>query len=246
MEQLPESLRKSPLESHITGNSQDHAGTSPYSDSDSTALAQCSLVPVSAAYGSVSSLDATTTSSANNIPQDSSPIETTELDALRVATIRSQLLKKHLSPQAVADLLAQRLAPTGTNLAYRKNQLRFLEWAIQHNVSFTSFTPVDLVNFLADMRSRHNLQASTLKTLRAAVGHLHDDPQGIRTSDDINKYIDFMMKQAPLVSIHRPTVDLSPAITFAQSIASKPTTSIKRLQQKLAFLLAMAAFLRPS
>ncbi|CEP09372.1 hypothetical protein, partial, partial [Parasitella parasitica] len=55
-----------------------------------------------------------------------------------------------------------------------------------------------------------------------------------------------MTKQAPPISIHRPTIDVSPALEFARSIASRPTTHIKLLQQKLTFLLAMAAFLRPS
>ncbi|KAI8079703.1 uncharacterized protein B0P05DRAFT_469915 [Gilbertella persicaria] len=191
-------------------------------------------------------MDAATTSGAANLPVDTSPSATAELDAFRVEIISTQLLKKELNAQAVENLLAQKLAPTGTNLGYRKNQLRFLEWAIQNNVSFTSFTPVELVNFLADMSSRHGLQASTLKTLQAVVVHLHDDPKGIRESEVINNYIDSRMKQAPPVNIHRPTIDISPAMAFAQSIASRTTTPIKRLQQKLAFLLAMAAFLRPS
>ncbi|KAL9536413.1 hypothetical protein MBANPS3_012665, partial [Mucor bainieri] len=84
------------------------------------------------------------------------------------------------------------------------------------------------------MASRHSLQASTLKTLRAAVSHLHDNPKNS------------LMKQAPPVNIHKPTVDMSAAIVLAQSIASRPSTSIKLLQQKLAFLLAFTAFLRPS
>lgn len=54
------------------------------------------------------------------------------------------------------------------------------------------------------------------------------------------------MKQAPPMPIHRPTIDITPALIHARSIVSRATTSIKQLQQKLAFLLAMAAFLRPS
>ncbi|KAI8636524.1 hypothetical protein BD408DRAFT_355474 [Parasitella parasitica] len=96
------------------------------------------------------------------------------------------------------------------------------------------------------MRRIHRLQASTLKTLRAAVTHLHDHPKNISESDFINCYIDSMTKQAEPIFIHRPTIDASPALAFARSIASRTTTSIKLLQQKLAFLLAMAAFLRPS
>ncbi|KAF1801995.1 hypothetical protein FB192DRAFT_1471656 [Mucor lusitanicus] len=143
-------------------------------------------------------------------------------------------------------MLQQRLAPTGTNLRYQKNQLRFLEWAIQHSVPFTTYTPAQLVNFLADMRRDHDLQASTLKTLRAAVSHLHEDPQGIRQSEVINNYIDSRVNEAPPVNIHLPTIDASPTIAYAQSIASRTTTSIKLLQQKLVFLLAMSSFLRPS
>ncbi|KAK4514698.1 Nuclear aminoacylation-dependent tRNA export pathway component [Mucor velutinosus] len=145
-------------------------------------------------------------------PRTPPPITTTELDAFRVATIRHQLLKKTLNAQAVEDLLAAKLAPTGTNLSYRKNQLRFLEWAIKNGASFTSFTPVELVNFLSDIRTRYNLQVSTLKTVRAAVAHLHNEPTGIRKSELINSYIDTMLKQAPPVPIHRPTIDISPRV----------------------------------
>ncbi|KAI8636298.1 hypothetical protein BD408DRAFT_460940, partial [Parasitella parasitica] len=103
-----------------------------------------------------------------------------------------------------------------------------------------------MVNFLADMRQAHNLQASTLKILRAAVAHLHDDSTGISENSLINSYLDTVAKQAPPVSIHRPTIDASPALAYARSIASRSSTNIKLLQQKLVFLLAMAAFLRPS
>lgn len=115
------------------------------------------------------------------------------------------------------------------------------EWSLHHLVH--TGRPGQ---FLADMRNLHNLQASTLKTIRAAVSHLHDAPNGIRESDLLNSYIDTMTKQAPPLSIHRPTIEISPTLTFARSIASRPTTSIKLLQQKLFFLLAMAALLRPS
>ncbi|KAG1135875.1 hypothetical protein G6F37_013862 [Rhizopus arrhizus] len=96
------------------------------------------------------------------------------------------------------------------------------------------------------MRQEHNMQASTLKTLRTAVAHLHDDTAGISEDPLINSYLDTIAKQAPPVSIHRPTIDASPALAYARSIISRSSTDVKLLQQKLAFLLAMAAFLRPS
>ena len=246
MEEPSESLRKSSLESHISGTQQDLAGTAFSGDSGSALLAECRMVSSPPTNGSLLPLVTPSPGGTDHISSDSSSTSTTELDALRVAIIRQQLMKQNLNAQAVEDMLTNKLAPTGTNLGYRKNQLRFLEWAIKNGVSITSFTPVELVNFLADMRTHHNLQASTLKTLRAAVSHLHDAPKGIRESDLINSYIDTMTKQAPPLPIHRPTIDISPALTYARSIASRPTTSIKLLQQKLVFLLAMAAFLRPS
>ncbi|GAN11840.1 hypothetical protein MAM1_1087d11451, partial [Mucor ambiguus] len=220
-------LHQSTMEPHHESTPQNHTGTAFSGDPSGSLLAECPMVSSSSTFGSFSSLDASSTGRTDDVSQDTSPITTAELDAIRVATLRQQLLKRNLNAQAVEDLLAQKLAPSGTNLSYRKNQLRFLEWAIQNNVSFTSFTPAELVNFLADMGRRHSLQASTLKTLRAAVGHLHDDPKGIRESDVINNYIDSKMKQAPPVNIHRPTIDVSPAITFARSIASRSTTSLK-------------------
>ncbi|KAI9266978.1 hypothetical protein BY458DRAFT_512405, partial [Sporodiniella umbellata] len=74
-------------------------------------------------------MDAATTSGAADLPVDTSPSATSELDAIRVEIIRTQILKKELNAQAVEDLLAQKLAPNGTNLG--------------------SFTPAELVNFLA-------------------------------------------------------------------------------------------------
>jgi hypothetical protein len=163
-----------------------------------------------------------------------------------VAIIRNKLEKANLNKLVTQDLLNQKLAPNPTNKAYRKNQLRFLEWAINNQVSYTSFSGSDIVNFLATIRQTHNLQAPTLKTIRAAVAHLHDHPSSISEDPLINSYLDSLSRQAPPVSIHREQVDMTPSLEYARSIPSRPVTPIKLLQQKLAFLLAMAAFLRPS
>ncbi|CEP17814.1 hypothetical protein [Parasitella parasitica] len=184
----------------------------------------------------------------NKMSPDTTSIGVSELDALRgVALIRSKVERLQLNDQATKDLLQQRLAPTPTNQGYRKTHLRFLAWAQQHGVSFTEFTSADVINFLADMKQAHSLQVSTLKTMRSAVVHLHNDPEDIRGNTMINSYLDIIARQAPPpVSIHRPTVDLAPVINLAQSILSSTSISPQRLQQKLAFLLAMSAFMRPS
>jgi len=194
----------------------------------------------------MSSSDSPTTGGTNNFSEDSSPSDTSELESLRVAIIRNQLESQQLNDQAIADLLHQRLAPTPTNKGYRKNQLRFLAWAQLHTVPYTTFSGNDLVNFLADMRHSYQLQVSTLKTVRAAVSHLHDDPQRMSADQLVNSYLDTLIKQDPPIVLHRSPIDLTPALVYARSVPSRPATNIKQLQQKLAFLLAMAAFLRPS
>ncbi|CEP15053.1 hypothetical protein [Parasitella parasitica] len=87
----------------------------------------------------------------------------------------------------------------------------------------------------------------TLKLARAAITHLHDHPSTIITDTLVNSYLATLSRLAPPVAIHRLSIDLFHALEYApRSIPSRPTTSAKKLQQKLAFLLAMAAFLRPS
>ncbi|KAI8636744.1 hypothetical protein BD408DRAFT_406958 [Parasitella parasitica] len=174
------------------------------------------------------SLAVVLTVSSDNVSTNSSSVTSPILDALRMDIIRAKLESQNLSAQAAEDLLAERLADNATNQQYRR------------------FTPSDVVNFLASMRQEHNMQASTLKTLRAAVVYLHDDTTGISKDRLIHSYLDTIAKQAPPVSIHRPFIDASPALANTRFIASRSSTNIKLLQQKLAFLLPMAAFLRPS
>ncbi|CEP07842.1 hypothetical protein [Parasitella parasitica] len=88
-------------------------------------LAQCPLVFSGTMYGSLSPMNDVTTSGTDDLSQDAPTVTTTKLDALRVEIIRNQLLRTELNVQAVEHLVTQKLAPTGTNLSYRKNQLRF-------------------------------------------------------------------------------------------------------------------------
>ena len=160
--------------------------------------------------------------------------------------IRNRIYSLGLNATATQDLLQQHLQPSATEKCYRKHQLRFLDFAKKNQVSFDKFTAQDVVNFLSTMRTTHHHQTSTLKTTRAAITHLHQDPNIIKHSNLLNSYIDSLVRQDPPTLIHRPTLDLSPALAFAQEIASRGSTTVYRLQIKLAFLLSMAAFLRPS
>ncbi|KAG1148991.1 hypothetical protein G6F37_011502 [Rhizopus arrhizus] len=223
IDEANESLRKSSLESHFSDITEDQARTTPLHSSGGPLLAQRDLVP---------SVDQMALSRQLFLPPQA--VETTSHKTA------------NLNEQAIQDLFTQKLASNPTNKTYRKNQLRFLEWANHNWVSFTAFSGADLINFLATIRQTHNFQVATLKTIRAAVAYLHDNPPSISEDSSINSYLDSLSRQAPPVSIHREQVDMTPSLDYACSIPSQSGTSVKSLQQKLAFLLAMAAFLRPS
>ncbi|RCH83416.1 hypothetical protein CU097_004140, partial [Rhizopus azygosporus] len=58
--------------------------------------------------------------------------------------------------------------------------------------------------------------------------------------------LDTFAHREPPKQIHRPTIDISSTLNHLRQIQSIMSTPLPFLQKKLAFLLAMAAFLRPS
>lgn len=247
MEDVGQAVHKSSMEPDHSSIEQDPTRETSPGDSGGAILAECSLVPSGTTVGSFCSLDTPSSSDTNDFSSNTPSTNTEELESIRVAIIRNKLEAQHLNPQATADLLRQQLAPNPTNKGYQKYQLQFIAWARSSEVSLTAFSGADVVNFLATLKQAHNYQVNTLKLARAAITHLHDRPSTVSADTLVNSYLATMSRLAPPVAIHRPTVDLlSPALEYARSIPSRPTTSAKKLLQKLAFLLAMAAFLRPS
>lgn len=245
MDNLGELIHKPTLEFNFSSPQQINQRRNSSGDYGGSVLAKCDLVSLDHQDGNSTPSLPTSTRYSDNFTNDQTP-STEQLDALRVAIIRDKLVKQDLNEQALKDMLLQKLAPTATNKGYRKSQLRFLAWASKHNVSCTSFSGADLINFLATLKHDFNLQSTTLKSIRAAVTHLHDDPKTIQDHPLVNNYLISVACQAPPISIHRNKVDLTPSIDYARSIPSKPSTAFGALQQKLSFLLAMVAFLRPS
>ncbi|KAL7315730.1 hypothetical protein PS15m_004910 [Mucor circinelloides] len=251
LEESRVALRKSTLEeSNLSGTTKNPNRTdSIHRPCCGPVLAQQrNLVFYSEGSGSMPSSDTGQTSGSNDFSNEDTSPATEQLDALRLEVIRNRIDALGLNSSATQDLLHQHLHPSATlKSCYRKHQLRFLDFALKHQVSLDRFiTPKDVVNFLAFMRDTQQHQTLTLKTARVAITHLHHDPSSIHNSLLINSYIDSLAKLDPPALTHRPPIDVSPALTFARSIAAHSATSIKLLQQKLVFLLAMAAFLRPS
>lgn len=62
----------------------------------------------------------------------------------------------------------------------------------------------------------------------------------------INGFISSLVQQQDPVRIHRTKISLQPAIYYAKSIPSSTNTPWSMLQSKLAFLLGVTTFMRPS
>ncbi|KAL9536359.1 hypothetical protein MBANPS3_012711, partial [Mucor bainieri] len=103
MDNLCESVHQSSLEPDTAHFDQNQAGTTSLGDSGGALLAECSLVPSGTANGDLSSMDVTSSSGTDDLSQDPSSLSTAQLDAIRVATFRQQLLKQNLNAQAVED-----------------------------------------------------------------------------------------------------------------------------------------------
>lgn len=113
-----------------------------------------------------------------------------------MAIIRAKLVNANLQEQATQDIMQHKLEPSTTNKAYRKNQIRFLDWASKNEESYTDFSGADMVNFLTSIRQSHNFQVSTLKTIRAYIAPLNSGPSVISSDPLITSYLDSISRQA--------------------------------------------------
>ncbi|KAG1276268.1 hypothetical protein G6F66_012584 [Rhizopus arrhizus] len=169
------------------------------------------------------------------------------VEALRLEALGASSSTPGLTAMSTSLLRAPRLMDTTTNKSYKRGQTLFIEWALAQDISLTSFTDVHLTNFLSEMFQVHGYNHSTICLFRSAVTHLHEHPSSLRSSDIVNSLIASLKSRAPPQPIHRPTVDMSPSLKAVRLIdINDLSTALPHLQQKLAFLLGMAAFLRPS
>lgn len=120
-------------------------------------------------------------------------------------------------------------------------------WTLQHpSVQINDFTAEDLVNFLEYMVRTRKYKLSTLKLWRSAVSRFHRNPGQLHSSVCLSTFFYTVASKAPPQNIHRPTVNLTPTLQFVASIPSVVSTNLAPLQSKLALLLGLSAFLRPS
>lgn len=167
------------------------------------------------------------------------------METCRLELIRSKYQHSHLNKNAQAIFINNRLEDNATNKSYKRGQLLFIQWSLQHQISQASFTPTDLINFLSDMHTINKYAISTIQLFRSAVTHLHHHPNSLRENDNVNNFITTLLRHAPPTRLHRPTISLTPTMDYLATLAND-TITFSLLQRKLAFLLGVTCFLRPS
>ncbi|KAG1439129.1 hypothetical protein G6F56_012397 [Rhizopus delemar] len=193
-----------------------------------------------------STIDSGSNFNTMHYPFDTMATDKSQLEALRLETLRGRYHDTGLNDSSVGILASKHLKESTTNRSYRYGQHLFLHWASVHNVSVTRFSPLDVINFLSDLHIHKKLQVGTLRLARTAITHFHENPVLIRNNVDISSFLNTLADHAPPIRLHKPTIDLGPTFHQIQKIIPESSTRFSDLQRKLAFLLAITCFLRLS
>ncbi|ORE05979.1 hypothetical protein BCV72DRAFT_305917 [Rhizopus microsporus var. microsporus] len=245
---LYELLPQPSMESNSTLLVQDPPGTSSSSHYHRLSLNQRSLVAPFNTNGSVEP----NSYSANRYYVHNSfhslAISSEALETLRLESLKSGVGSiPGLSDVSSSILLDRRLENSTTNRAYRRGQFLFLEWSLQHRVNINGFSAALIVNFLSDMHYQFGYSSSTFPSFCSSILAFHQNKASLDNELHlVNNLLDTLARREPPKQIHRPTIDISPALNHIRQIQSTTSTPLPLLQKKTAFLLAMTAFLRPS
>ncbi|KAG1038061.1 hypothetical protein G6F43_012748 [Rhizopus delemar] len=241
------SLDQSTVEPDYEVSAQTSARTSSSGNDGGTSLAVSPVLPTPR----VISNSATDISQSSTTPDDAStggkPFETQNLEALRLASLNNKFgTSAELSIASREFLSGSLTVDSATNRSYKAAQLAFVAWTLEENVDINNFSDTDVVNFLVHLHHSRHLGLNTLKLWRSAISRFHRSPSSLMNSPTIASFLATVAADTPPRPIHRPTVDLTPTLVYLSKIPSEATTSLSTLQSKLAFLLGMVAFLRPS
>lgn len=243
-----ESLDQSSMESDYEMPSQDSLRTSAPGNHGRSSLAIQSVLPLASADVSATSDSSGSLSCPDHQSNDTSPSEKTppDLAALRVAALRDKFKGQQLTSGTQYVLTLPLVEDSPTNRSYKNAQLAFVEWSLQNSIDINEFSAADLTNFLSQMRSERGLHLNTVKLWRSAVTRFHRSPNILVSDPRVSSLLSSLARTEPPRRIHRPTIDLTPTLQFLAQVPNSPDTSLGHLQPKLAFLLGMAGFMRPS
>ena len=238
-------LDPSTMEPHSAVPPQDRSRTGD-GDTGGALLAIGSVVPSSPASGDSPSTSAESPSPCRvDVSLRHLSVDKSTLEAQRVAGIRNRFAGQGYSSEALTRLCSPLLRASSSNRTYLSGQRRFVFWASQTGVDLNEFSATDLVNFLSAAHEQ-GYSVGTIKIFRSAVLVFHRDGTAISSHPDLVALIRRLTRDAPPRATTRPSLDITPTLRYLGSIPSASTTSLALLNQKTAFLLATAAFLRPS
>ncbi|KAI8362741.1 hypothetical protein EDC96DRAFT_444821, partial [Choanephora cucurbitarum] len=78
------------------------------------------------------------------------------------------------------------------------------------------------------------------------ISRFHRQPSSLANSTVLATFFSTVVAATSTRPIHRPTIDITPTLTYLSGIVSDSSSTLSTLQQKLAFILGLVAFLRPS
>ncbi|KAG1125354.1 hypothetical protein G6F38_013832 [Rhizopus arrhizus] len=134
-------------------------------------------------------------------PFDSVALDKSQLEAVRVETLRCRFQGNGLNESSATILSSNLLLDNATNRSYQHGQYLFIQWASFHQVSLRLFSPTDVINFLADLHRYKQYQVGTLRLARSAITHFHENPLLIRSNVDISSFLNTLTSQAPPVRL---------------------------------------------
>ncbi|KAI9277316.1 hypothetical protein BC943DRAFT_373959 [Umbelopsis sp. AD052] len=236
MDSLPELLPEPSMESDSEIASKNQTRAPSPGDDGGSLLADGNLVSPSYLHGS-----GTPSPVGSEVADDARhsfrhlPVDKSELETLRLETIRKRFEGQGYSQSAMNSLIQSVAHQTGPRSPYRHAQYLFLQWSSRKDVDPNTFTVSELTTFLSDALLA-GYSFSTVQIFRPAV----------RRSTDLKALLKHSKRIAALKQLLKPRVDISPTLRFLARIPSDTSAPLADLNKKAAFLLAMAAFLRPS
>ncbi|KAI9301865.1 hypothetical protein BJ944DRAFT_130421, partial [Cunninghamella echinulata] len=245
LDNIPESLPKSSLESDKSMSPQTNTGENTTSNYDNTLVDISTLVPNSPILSNHTTNYNRSIMHRNTYSENNMAYDKQELETRRMEIINSKYNSSKLNDNAKNLFINRYTTNNETNKSYRRGHHLFIQWASNNNISMESFNATDLINFLSDIHTEYHYAYSTLQLIRSAVSNLHPNPNSLKQNKDLNDFFVTLAKLAPPIKTHKPTINIQPTFNHLKQ-QNNNTISLSKLQAKLAFLLAVTCFFRTS
>ncbi|KAI1287198.1 hypothetical protein EDD11_010408 [Mortierella claussenii] len=229
----------SPLGSDFQDLGQDSSGTIDDLTSD-TRLAVGDLVSNSSGSGTGGASSSATSGKQRPYSRRASYVDS----ASSMASDRQWLEKEGASESTIKRFQSSALTRS-KHRNYASIQHRWSEWCSTKDISSTSPSPLDVVNYLVDGMDNRSWSSSTVRHYCSAI--LSAVPSGSRfwENEAFRQFFVHMDSNEIKNMVHSP-VDISPVLNHFKTLGPNLSLELPMLTHKLCWLLAVCGFLRPS